>query len=216
MEELPFRVDSAYASLQSVAEHDEGVEAEQLGYGVEIVAVVVVEGIHHLHVVVFQLHEEQRNAIHEAHNVGTAAVQSAMHPQLAHAKELVLVGRSEVDNLGLHLFRLAVGFGSGDGNAVTNHLVLLLVDLHQRLAAHVFCHVLHTLLQLLVRQPWVQRLQCLAEMAKQQHFVVAVATESTIWAKRLLVEGVDALPPQLLLHEVGGALLYQLVFAIIL
>ena len=156
VEKLPLRVDGAHPRLQAVAEHDEGIVVEQLRDGVEIVAVVHVEGIHHFHIVVFQLHEKQGDAVDEAHDVGTAAIEVAMHPQLTHAEELVLIGRIEVDDLGAHLFGLAGGFYARHGHTVPEILILLLVDLHQRLAAHAFRHALHGFLQLLLSEPRVE------------------------------------------------------------
>ena len=156
MEELPFRVDSTHTCFQTVAEHNEGVVVEQLRDGVEIVAIVHVEGVDHFHVMVFQFHEKQGDTIDEAHDVGTAAIEGAMHPQLTHTEEFVLVGRVEVDDLGAHFLGLAVGFYARHGHTVADVLILLLIDLHQRLAAHTFRHALHGFLQLLFSEPRVE------------------------------------------------------------
>ena len=52
MEELPLGVDSAHAGLQPVTEHDEGVVIEQLRDGIQVVAVVFVEGVLDRHVMI--------------------------------------------------------------------------------------------------------------------------------------------------------------------
>ena len=173
MEKLPLRVNGAHTCLQAVAEHNESIVVEQLRDGVEVVAIVHVEGIHHLHVMVFQLHEKQRDAVNKAHNVGTAAIEVAMHPQLTHAEELVLIGRVEVDDPGVHLLGLAVGFYARHGHAVPDILILLLVDLHLRLAAHALGHAFHGFLQLLLGEPRVEGFEGLAEMADKQHLMVS-------------------------------------------
>ena len=91
VEELPFRINGTHTCLQSVTEHDKGIVIEQLGDGIEIVAIVLVEGIHHLHIVVLQFHKQQGNTIHIAHDVCPTTIQGAMHLQLSHAKKLVLI-----------------------------------------------------------------------------------------------------------------------------
>ena len=131
---------------------------EQLRDGIQIVAIVLVEGIHHSHIMILQFHKQQGYAIYESHDVGPATIEGTMHLQLPHAKELILVRRSKVYHLGAYLFRLAIRFGASHWYAITNQLILLLVDLHQRLTAHVLRQALYTLLQLLIRQPGVQSL----------------------------------------------------------
>ena len=74
VEELPLRVYGTHTCLQSVAEHDEGIMVEQLRNRIEIVTIILIEGIHHFHVVVLQFHKQQRQPIHEAHNVGPAMI----------------------------------------------------------------------------------------------------------------------------------------------
>ena len=140
MEELPLRVDGSHTRLQSVAEHDEGIVVEQLGYGVEIVAIVLVEGIDDLHVVVLQFHEEQGNAVDVAHDVSPSMIERTVHPHFPDTKELVLLWRIEVDDLGLYLLCLTIGFRASYWYAVANQLILLLVYLHQRLTTDVLCH----------------------------------------------------------------------------
>ena len=176
MEEFPLRVNGAHSCLQSVTEHDEGIVIEQLWNGVEIVAIVFVESVHYLHIVVLQFHKQQGDTIHEAHDVCSATIQGTMHLQLSHAKKLVLIWRSEVYHLGAYLFRFAIRLNTNHRYTITNQLILLFIDLHQRLRAHVLRHTLHALLQLLICQPGIQSLQGLTQMACQQHFVVIRAT----------------------------------------
>ena len=146
MEELPLRVDGAHTRLQSVAEHDKGIVVEQLGYGVEIVAIVLVEGINYLHVVVLQFHEEQGNAVDIAHNVGPSMIERTIHPHFPDTKELVLLWRIEVDDLGLYLLCLTIGLRAFHWDTVAYQLIFLLVNLHQRLTTDMLCHAVDAFL----------------------------------------------------------------------
>ena len=98
---------------------------------------------------VLQFHEEQGDTIHIAYDVSPTAIQCSMHLQLTHTQELVFLRRSKVNNLCLHLFRLDIRLGASYSDTITNQLILLFVNLHQCLRAHVFRHALHALLQLL-------------------------------------------------------------------
>ena len=124
---------------------------------------------------VLQFHEEQRQAIDEADDVSSAMIEGSIDPHLAHTEEVVLLRRSEVNDLGTYLFGFAIGLDARHGHTILDVLILLLIDLHQRLAAHVLGHALHTFLQLLVGQPRVQRLQCLAETTCQQDLMIGAA-----------------------------------------
>ena len=69
MEELIFASQRAYLGLHAITEHQEGVVVEQVGNGVQIVSVVVVVGVLHIHGILFQFHEQKRNAVEKAHNI---------------------------------------------------------------------------------------------------------------------------------------------------
>ena len=133
MEELPFRVDSSHTCLQPVAEHDEGIMVEQLRNRVEIVTIVLVEGIYHFYVVVLQFHKQQRQTIYETHDVSPSMIERTIHPHLTDTQEVILLRRSEVYHLSAYLFRLAVRLYTSHGHTILDVLILLLVDLHQRL-----------------------------------------------------------------------------------
>ena len=160
---------------------------------------------------VLQLHEQQRQTVDKAHDVGTALIQRALHPQFPHAQEVVLPGRGKVDDLGTDLLGLASGLDTRHGHAVTDVLVLLLVDLHQRLAAHVLRHALDSLGDLLVGHPGIQRLQGLGKAPRQQHLLVTRAPQGAVQPQHL-IKGIHRRPPQLLLQQFGGTGLYQLIF----
>ena len=74
VEELVLAAQGTHLCLQAVGEDEEGVIPEQVGDGVQVVGVVVGVGILHVHGVLFQLHKQQRDAIHKAHDVRPAAV----------------------------------------------------------------------------------------------------------------------------------------------
>ena len=82
MEKLVLAAQSTHSGFHPVGEDEEGVVVEQMGDGVQIVGVVVGIGILHVHRGLFQLHKQQRNPVHKAHNIGTAAVEVTVDFQL--------------------------------------------------------------------------------------------------------------------------------------
>ena len=180
VEEFPLGADGAHACLIPVTEHHHGVVVEQLRDGVEVIAVVLVEGVLDGDVMIFQFHKQQRQTVDKAHDVGTALVERTLHPQFPHAQEVVLLGRGKVDDLGAYFLGLAAGLDARHGHTVTDVLVLLLVDLHQRLAAHVLRHALDGLGDLLAGHPWIQRLQGLGKAPRQQHLLVTRAPQGAV------------------------------------
>ena len=45
---------------------------------------------------VLQLHEQERDAVDEAHNIGATSVQRSLYPELAHYEEVVVLCIVEV------------------------------------------------------------------------------------------------------------------------
>ena len=74
---------------------------------------------------VLALDEEQRQAVDEADEVRPAAVEVAAYPQLAHAEEVVVLRRLEVQDAEPFPHPLAPVVTEGDGHAVAYQRVLL-------------------------------------------------------------------------------------------
>ena len=89
MEELVLAAQGAHLGLQAVGEDEKGVVPEQVGDGVQIVGVVVGVSVLYVHSVLLQLHKQQRDTIHKAHDVRAAAVQVAVDLQLLDGQEAV-------------------------------------------------------------------------------------------------------------------------------
>ena len=82
---------------------------EEVGDGVAVVGIVPLEGGLQIPVDVLALDEQQRQAVHEAHDVGPAPVEAAAHPQLPHAEEVIVGGLVEVEDPQALVHQIAVG-----------------------------------------------------------------------------------------------------------
>ena len=131
MEELILAAQGPHLGLHAVGENQKGVVIEQMRNGVQIVGVVVGIGILHVHRVLLQFDEQQRNPVDKADNIRTAAVQVAVDLQLFDGEEMVVIRIPEVDDRGIFGFCPAAGLLHCDGDAVTNQEIFFLVDLQQ-------------------------------------------------------------------------------------
>ena len=105
---------------------------EQVRDGVQIVGVVVVVGVLHVHGIFLQLDEEQGDAVHEANDVGAAAVEVAVDLQFLDGEEMFVFRVLEVDDGRLFRFGFAVRAFDRYRDAVSDQEILLLVDLQKR------------------------------------------------------------------------------------
>ena len=186
-----------------------------MGDGIQIVGVVVGVGVLHIHPGGFQFHKQQRDAIDKAHNVGTAAVQVAVDLQFLDGEKMVVARVLEVDHGGVFLLCLAAGLLHGDGDAVPDQEILLLVDLQQGGGGQAVFHEPLGLVHLSGGDPGVQAQQGLPEIAGQQDLLVALAAKGAGFAQLLGVVGIDDLPAQLVPEQVAGAALNQDVFGVV-
>ena len=84
-----------------------------------------------------ELHEEQRDAVHEAHEVGSAVVHAigAVDPHLLDGREPVCLRVIEVEHLSIFYVGTAVLSRHLHRDTVAQHAVLLLVGLQGRVRA---------------------------------------------------------------------------------
>lgn len=123
--------------VQTVCEHDEGVVVEEVRNGVKIVLEVPLVGGPDVLADVLQLHEQQRHAIDEANDVGSAAVQVAADPQFAYTEKLVPCGVGKVKYPKPLAHQVAIGVAERDLHAVAEQVVLVPVGRRERLGSAV-------------------------------------------------------------------------------
>ena len=100
---------------------------EDVGDGVAVVRVVVVVGGFEVPVDVFAFDEEEGQAIDEADDVCTFAVEVALYPQFAHAEEVVVFGCVKIEDSEAFPVPLTIGVVECDGYAVADEVVLFAV-----------------------------------------------------------------------------------------
>lgn len=215
MEELVLAAQCAHLGLQAVGEDEKGIVVEQGWDGVQVVGVVVRVGVLHVHGALLQFHKQQRNPVDESHDVRAAAVQVAVNFQFLDGQEVVVVWVLEVDDLGPLLPCFAVGALDGDGDAVPDEGVFLLIDLHQGGGGQAGFHLLLGLVHLGGGEPRVQALQRLPKIPGEQDLLVACPAEGAIPAQLFRVVGIGHLPAQLPLQQMPGRFLDENIFGVV-
>ena len=172
-------------------------------YGIKVVSIVVGIGILYVLVMILQFDEDKRKTIHEAHHICPALVDRSLYPQFPYGNKLVVIHIGKVHNLGTYQFSLAIRLQASDRHTITHVTILLLVDLHQRLRAHVAGHALDGFCQLLVGHPMVETFQCQAKMPCQYDLTLCLASQRTLFTKYLIVESIHRLPAKLFFQEFG-------------
>ena len=184
-------------------------------YGVKVVAIVVGISILYVLVMILQFDEYKRNTIHEAHHICPTLVDRSLYPKFSNGNKLVVIDIGKIHDAGTYLFCLAIRFQASDRHTITQITILLLVDLHQRLRAHVAGHALDGFRQLLVGHPRVETFQSHTEMAHQHHLALSLTSKCSLFAKHLVIEGIHRYPTKFLFLQLGCRFLYEKVFAIV-
>ena len=117
--------------MNYVVLHKKGIIVEQLRNGIEIISVIVYVGVLHVHGGLFQLNEQQRNAIDKAHNVRSAAVQLRVDLHLSYGEEVVVFRVFEVDHRRASDFGASIRPLDRHRDAIPQQKILFLIDLHQ-------------------------------------------------------------------------------------
>ena len=175
MEKLVLAAKRAHLGFQSIGQHKKGIVIEQLRNGIEVIPIVVYVGVLHIHGGLFQLDEQQRNAIDKAHNVRSAAVQLRVDLHLFYGKEVVVFRVFEVDHRRASDFGAAIRPLDRHRDAIPQQKILFLVDLHQGCGGNVRREFLLHLVQLVRGEPRVQAQKRLPKIPGQQHFPIAGA-----------------------------------------
>ena len=139
----------------------------------------------------------------------------AIDPQFSHRQEVVVVRAIEVYHACRTPLNLPIGLVDLYLYAITDEPVLLLIGLHETLGGHMCGHLVTSLRQLLVVDPGIQFLECLAEPTTQKDITTRLTTKGAYGAQYLFVIGKDCFPSELITHKLGGALLYHRIFRII-
>ena len=135
--------DGADLRLFAVAEHHYCVVVEEIGDGGLVIREVLLESGFEIAVDVLALDEQQGQAVDEAHDVGSPAVEIAAHPQLAHAEEVVILRRLEVEDSQPRPHPLALVVAEGDLHTVAQQVVLLAVGSDEGLRSGSGGNLLH-------------------------------------------------------------------------
>ena len=207
VEELERASERADLRLEPVGEDNEGVVVEDLGDGALVVGEVVLVGAAHVLVVAFELHEHQRDSVHEADDVASPGVERRLHDELLAREEAVRLGVFEVENPGSLLVRRAVGTNALHRNAVAKHLVFLLVRLQQRVGRQRALEGRYDAGDFVLFQPFVQFEQSWHQIALEYDLLVADTAERAVLAQLLLVVAVDDVPAELTAKQLASGLL---------
>ena len=82
IEMLEFAGNRTDFGVNTVPQDDESIVVEQMWDRVLVVGKVLLVGSLDVLVDIFELHEHERYAVHEAHDIGAAAIQIALNPKL--------------------------------------------------------------------------------------------------------------------------------------
>ena len=180
-----------------------------------IVGVIVGIGILHIHRVLFQLYEQQRDAVDKANDICTAAIQIAVDLQLLDGEEMVVPGILKINDSGALFFRFSTGLFDGDRDTVPDQEILFLVDLHQGGRGQAVLQCALRLADLRGGEPRIQAQQSLPKIPGQQDLLIAFTAKGAVLAQFLRVVGKSYIPTQLILEQVTGAFLDKDIFGII-
>ena len=122
----------SHAGLLAVAEHHKGIRMEKLRHRVQIVRVIVRISVRHIHVVPFQLREEERHPVYKAHDVRPPPIQRPPHPELFHREEMIRPGMLEIEHRRAAFLRPPVGARHRHGDALPDEMIFFLIDREKR------------------------------------------------------------------------------------
>ncbi len=180
-----------------------------MGDSIAVVGQVLVVGVADVLMDVLQLDEEERDAVDEAQDVGPAAVGVARDPQLAHDQEAVVGRLPEVEDAQPQVLCRAIRPLHGHRHAVPVVVVLLAVDLDQRLDRAGLDDEAHRLIVRVGRQAGIEFLQRGAQLAGQHRLALAAPAQGAVGAEHFVIVRVDRVPAEDVAEVVGGGDLHQ-------
>ena len=175
VEKLVLAAKRTHLGFQSIGQHKKGIVMEQLRNGIEVIPIIVYVGVLHIHGGLFQLDEQQRNAIDKAHNVCPAAVQLRVDLHFFYGEEMIVFRVFEVDHRRASDFGAAIRPLDRHRDAIPQQKILFLIDLHQGCGGNMCREFLLHLVQLVRGEPRVQPQKRLPKIPGQQHFPIAGA-----------------------------------------
>jgi hypothetical protein len=196
---------------------------EMLPFAAEVIGQVVVEAGPHVQIDGFEFDEHQRQAVDETDQIGPAVVvgdAEALDLQFPDGKEAIVGGAVragavlEIYDLGAGVLGFAASVAPFDRDAVADEVVVFAVVLDEGAGEIHPGQFLHGLLAGGFGEVRVEALEGGAEVADEDDFALAVATEGAGRAERFVVEGVNALPAEGIMQVIGKGLLDQAVFAV--
>ena len=131
--------------------------------------------------------------------------------QLLDGQEVVsglVSGMLEIHHHGPLDLRAATGLFDGNGNAIPDIAILLLVDLHEGGGGQAAFHLLLGLVHLHGGDPGIQRFQGLPEITGQEDVLVAFAAKGTVFTQNLSVIGELDFPAQLGFQQMSCGFLH--------
>ena len=180
VEVLPAAGDRADLRLLAVAEHHYRIVVEEMGNGVAVVRVVLLEGGLEVPVDVLALDEQQRQAVDEADDVRPPPVEAAAYPELPHAEKVIVGGFVEVEDPESLVHQLALGVTERHPNAVAHQRVLLPVGGGDALRGGGLDDLPHRVVVGGIGETRVQGHEFLAHQARQYDFAVGSAAEQAV------------------------------------
>ena len=212
MEKRIFTAQRADFGVYAVAQHHKSVVIEELRDGIQIILIVIRIGILYIDVVLFQLDKQQRKTVDETHDIRPPMMQRAVDVQLLNRQKVVFLRMLEVDDRRKARFLSAARFFDRHRNTVADEPIFLLVDFHRRRGGKAAFQTFLRFIHLRSRHPRVQLLQRRTEIAGQNDFLVAFASEGAEPMiggdiERFRMKGIGGLPAQLVFQAVDGAFL---------
>ncbi len=193
--------------LLAVAEHDNGVVVEQVGNGIAIVGIILLERRLQIPVDVLALDEQQRQAIDEADDIRPPPVQISAHPQLTHAEEMVVLRLLEIEYPQALAHPLTVGIAEPDLHPILDQVVFLPVRRQQGLGSHACRNLTHGIVIGFIGKLGIEFDQLLPQWSRQHNLAVRSPAQHPVRAESLVVVGVNRLPPEFLFQILGCRLL---------
>ena len=215
VEELELGGVGANLRVDAVCENHERVEVEDLRHDLAVVAEVVAVGNGDILRDVLQLHEDERHAVHEPHDIRAAATaERTAQPQLAHAKEVVVRWRVKVEDAQVYFLLRTIRRRVANGNAIEQELVFLAVEGVEARGDICRGKNADTLLVCFSGEPRIELFKCGTQIAHQQHLALVNAPQRPRRTEDLL-HGVDARVPAERSDQIlRRRLLHQIVFGV--
>ena len=131
MEEFIFAAKRSYLSLHAIGKHKEGVVVEQKRYGILVICVIICISAFNVHIIPLQFYEQKGQAIYKTNDICPSTVKVSVNLQFLNSKKMMIIGIIKVDYSSLLFLRLSVLLLNCYRNTITDHEILLFVDLKQ-------------------------------------------------------------------------------------